>query len=252
MQSFVFTMLLIAKICLSWKYFHPRSINRKIQKVAGPVSSPTFAASPLCASNGHVDIEDDEDNEIFKRIASSYLEAKLQELQPAVDTLSKEDVKTLLKQVLPPISVTELERETVSIYKNVATKVSKERLVTALMDNNYWIQAGPLVVQELIYLDCLYHFYYKQRSYLSDADYNALKEMLAWQGSRAASLTAKEALFITAVSAHNRGQSLLNNEEYEALKSELRGEQSWVVLRQMDPLEKLGLSTFMSYLHKSL
>ena len=51
---------------------------------------------------------------------------------------------------------------------------------------------------------------------------------------------------------YGRGHNILSDSEYLALKKELQAEQSWVVLRALDPLEKMGLKTFMAYLHKSL
>lgn len=44
----------------------------------------------------------------------------------------------------------------------------------------------------------------------------------------------------------------MDDAEYESLKKELWAEDSWVVKRMPDPLEKLGLKTFMGYLHGSL
>lgn len=44
----------------------------------------------------------------------------------------------------------------------------------------------------------------------------------------------------------------MSDDEYEVLKSELLTQSSWVVKRQPDPLEKLGLNTFLGYLHRSL
>jgi hypothetical protein len=49
-----------------------------------------------------------------------------------------------------------------------------------------------------------------------------------------------------------RGEAILSNEAYETLKKELQQSDSWTVKRQRDPLEKLGLSTFLGYLHRSL
>ena len=43
----------------------------------------------------------------------------------------------------------------------------------------------------------------------------------------------------------------MGDAEYMALKEKLRGEGSWVVNRAPDPLEKLGLNTFLGYIHRS-
>jgi hypothetical protein len=65
-------------------------------------------------------------------------------------------------------------------------------------------------------------------------------------------MSAKEAQFVSAVAAAKRGEALMEDDEYMALKSELKKEGSWVVNREEDALEKLGLNTFMGYLHRAL
>ena len=65
--------------------------------------------------------------------------------------------------------------------------------------------------------------------------------------------TGNEAQFIFAVAANARGDdSGLSNDEYDKLKADLQKANSWVVNRGQDPLEKLGLNTFMGYLHREL
>ena len=44
----------------------------------------------------------------------------------------------------------------------------------------------------------------------------------------------------------------MNEADYEKLKSDLKAENSWVVNRLQDPLERLGLDTFMGYLHREM
>jgi len=44
----------------------------------------------------------------------------------------------------------------------------------------------------------------------------------------------------------------MENEEYEKLKNELKAAGSWVVNRVQDPLEKLGMDTFLGYLHRQM
>lgn len=65
-------------------------------------------------------------------------------------------------------------------------------------------------------------------------------------------MSAKEAQFISAVAAAKRGEPFMDDDEYAALKSELKKKGSWVVNREADALEKLGLNTFMGYLHRAL
>ncbi len=159
----------------------------------------------------------------------------------------------MLKELLPPISTIELNNEverTMASFKS--DNVEESEFVNILMGNSYWAEAGELVVKELIFLDCLQSYYGTKRSLLSDEDYNNLKDQLAWDGSVALSITGDEAMFISSVAAYRRGTSLMDNIEYEKLKSKLQAADSWVVKRTQDPLEKLGLKTFMGYLHREL
>lgn len=44
----------------------------------------------------------------------------------------------------------------------------------------------------------------------------------------------------------------MDDDEYKALKADLKQKGSWVVNREEDALEKMGLNTFMGYLHRAL
>eukprot|EP00981_Chlorochromonas_danica_P012173 scaffold4592_cov169-Ochromonas_danica.AAC.9 len=229
---------------------------------SGPSLLSPSALSATQRQGQQLVIEDEEDMEMFHRIAAHYLENKFHdcvggEICPGdvCIVLEENDVRNLLREVLPPLTNSELDKELEAIYGKFAAlsaSVPVEDFVKAVMNNRYWLEAGPFVVKELIYLDCLHNYYRRGKSFLANDEYNELKESLAWEGSAAASLTAKEALFIHAVASFNRGQGILSEEDYNALKNELREADSWVVKRQQDPLEKLGLNTFMSYLHRAL
>lgn len=65
-------------------------------------------------------------------------------------------------------------------------------------------------------------------------------------------MNAKEAQFVSAVAAAKRGEPLIDDDEYSALKSDLKKDGSWVVNRGSDALSKLGLDTFIGYLHRAL
>lgn len=67
-----------------------------------------------------------------------------------------------------------------------------------------------------------------------------------------ATMSAKEAEFVSAVAAAKRGEPQMDDGEYGKLKTELKEQGSWVVNRGSDALEKLGLNTFMGYLHRAL
>lgn len=203
------------------------------------------------------DVEDDEDYAAFRKLAGNYLTSKFLDCNgdDCINLRDKSEIGKLLKVVLPPISKKALEEEVTKILSRITTTTSEidvTEFTTAVLDNTYWKQAGPLVVKELIFLDCLYNYYYGKRNLLNNDDYNDLKEQLNWEGSAACSLKANEALFITAVAGYLRGDKIMDDDQYEKVKTELQSQGSWVVTRGKDPLEKLGLNTFMSYLHTSL
>jgi len=205
-------------------------------------------------------IEDEQEKETFLRLSSTYLANKFQSClgDDCVFLRSAAEAQLLLEEVLPPVTREELENEVKRVLAVIKERqggeedVSVEDFINGVISNPYWITAGPRVVQELIFLDSLYHFHHKKIQLLDDDDYDELKSILTWEGSAAASLKANEALFISAVAAYRRGRQVLNEQEYSALKSELQKQESWVVQRTPDPLEKMGLSTFIGYLHRSL
>ena len=121
-----------------------------------------------------------------------------------------------------------------------------------VINNSYWLAAGPLVVKELIFLDCLHNYYFEKRSLLEDNDYNSLKDQLTWEGSVMSSMKSEEAHFITAVASNSKGIQIMSDDEYNKLKSKLQSSNSWVVQRKADPLAKSGLDTFLSYLKLAL
>jgi hypothetical protein len=103
-----------------------------------------------------------------------------------------------------------------------------------------------------MYFDALYAYYQTGESLLNNDDYEELKENLTWEGSSVATMTKKEAMFVNAVAAAKRGMPIMDDEEYASLKKDLRAQGSWVVSRGQDALEKLGLDTFLGYLHRAL
>jgi hypothetical protein len=136
------------------------------------------------------------------------------------------EVEAVLRTVLPPVSSKELTREIDSTMRKMPG--------------------------DSIYLDCLQSFYFLREKLLDDSDFDSLKDMLTWEGSSAATLSGKEARFISGVAAFRRGSPIMGDDEYEKLKTELQVQQSWVVMRMQDPLEKLGIETFIGYLHRQM
>lgn len=218
-----------------------------------------------------------EDDEEMIPIAEAYIHAKYKCVASSHghSVATKDDVREVLHSILPPVTPEELEREELSILQELLKRngpetlktgsespwsddfvapilVDEDNFVKSIMQNSYWREAGDIVVKELIYFDCLHSYYKTGKPLLSDEHYDALHENLTWEGSSVATMSAKEVQFVSAVAASKRGEPLMDDGEYAALKSELKKEGSWVVNRGEDALERIGLNTFMGYLHRSL
>jgi hypothetical protein len=195
------------------------------------------------------------DEEEIIPIAGSYLRAKYQATIGAAghDVCDKKDATEMLRSILPPVTPEELEKEVqATLSQFPGDTINEDDFVSAVLDNSYWQSAGPLVVKELIYFDALYAYYKTGKSLLENDDYAELKENLSWEGSSVAMMHANEAMFVTAIASSKRGQPVMDDDEYAALKTKLQKENSWVTARGQDALEKLGLDTFLGYLHRVL
>jgi hypothetical protein len=203
-------------------------------------------------------------------VAENFVHAKYKQCVESHghEFMNKEDARAVLRSLLPPVTPVELEEEvskTLSLImenaENKDDRISQDCFVKAIVQNSYWQTAGDLVVKELMYFDALYSHYHPttigassstSSSLLDNDDYEALKENLTWEGSSVATMNKREALFVTAVASARRGDPIMNDEDYQALKSDLKATGSWVTDRSLDALEKLGLDTFMGYLHRAL
>ena len=194
-------------------------------------------------------------------IAENFVHAKYKQYarDHDKDVCSKDDISILLKSLLPPVTPQELEREvdqTVKIImendENTVAKINEDCFVKATVQNTYWRQAGSLVVKELMLFDSLHAYYQSGKALLNDEDYGVLKENLTWEGSSVATMNRQECMFVNAVAASKRGEPYLSDSEYSELKKDLKKQGSWVVSRGQDALEKIGLDTFLGYLHRSL
>ena len=221
-------------------------------------SSSTKLSAELNIFEMYAENVDNDDSEAFQRIVGNYLKAKFSDCHGDDCRMfcDRSEVTTLLKTVLPPVSSKELDIEVAKALKSIGAGdddlIEADSFLNAVVANTFWTTAGPLVVKELIFLDCLYEYYFREkRSILSNDVYNDLKEMLTWEGSAVVSMNAKEAQFVISVATSKRGQGTLNDADYDILKSELLAAQSWVVTTKQDPLEKMGVETFLGYLHRS-
>ncbi|CAB9524079.1 PGR5-like protein 1A [Seminavis robusta] len=206
------------------------------------------------------DLFEDEEEEMLP-IARNFVSAKYRRSarEHGREKCNKDDIAELLRSLLPPVTSQELGDEvekTLEIIlqnkENTEESINEENFVEAIVANSYWREARGLVVKELMYFDSLYSFYGTGEALLNDDDYEELKENLTWEGSSVATMNKKEALFVNAVAAAKRGIPIMDDQEYSSLKNDLRKERSWVVSRGQDALEKLGLDTFLGYLHRAL
>jgi hypothetical protein len=228
--------------------------------------SSTLVRPTACFGVASSSLFVDEEEEMIP-IAENYLRAKYrQQSKKSSSSLDHggvcdaSDVRQVLRSLLPPVTPDELELEVnktldlvlTSDTANTKNSIHEDCFVKSILQNSYWSAAGSLVVKELMYFDALYSYYRTGTSLLSNDDYANLKENLNWEGSSVATMKADEALFVTAVAGARRGDSIMDDEEYLALKARLKTEGSWVTARGQDALEKLGLNTFLGYLHRAL
>lgn len=76
--------------------------------------------------------------------------------------------------------------------------------------------------KEALFLDAA-QAYFRGDTVLSDAEFDALKEELTWQGSDVVSLSRDEMRFLDAARAFEKGEkALLTDDEFDALKKKLQ------------------------------
>ena len=203
----------------------------------------------------------EDETEEMMPIAENFVHAKYQQCarEHGHEKCNKEDISELLRSLLPPVTEQELDKEvdnTLALImkdpKNTADNINEDTFVKAIVANSYWRKAGSLVVKELMYFEALHAYYQTGESLLNNDDYEDLKENLTWEGSSIATMNKKEAMFVNAVASAKRGLPMMSDAEYSELKTDLKKEGSWVVSRGQDALEKLGMDTFLGYLHRAL
>lgn len=195
-------------------------------------------------------------------MAENYIRAKYRQVASSSghQMADADDIKSVLHEILPPVTSQELEREESEILEYLLCKseelcideLGEDDFVRGIINNSYWRTAGDIVVKELMYFDSLHAYYTTGKALLGNSDYDDLHENLTWEGSSIATMSASEVKFVSAVAAAKRGQPTMDDAEYGELKSALRAEGSWAVNRGSDALERLGLSTFLGYLHRAL
>lgn len=240
--------------------FVPTQISTVITR---SINAPKHGGSCLNAMEVDLRPQPDlfEDDEEIIPVAEAYIHAKYKQVAASHghSVANKDDVREVLHSILPPVTPDELKKEEESILKSLLSHkqnspdaINEDDFVTSILNNSYWREAGDVVVKELMYFDSLHCYYKTGKPLLNNDDYDELHENLTWEGSSIATMSAKEAEFVSVVAASKRGEPLMDDAEYTALKTELKKEKSWVVNRKEDALEKLGLNSFMGYLHRSM
>ncbi|KAL7539862.1 hypothetical protein ACHAXR_010528 [Thalassiosira sp. AJA248-18] len=75
--------------------------------------------------------------------------------------------------------------------------------------------------KERMFLDSVQSYYVSGRQVMDDAEFDSLKEDLAWNGSEVVNFNRKEVTFLEAMSAYGKGQPMMSDAEYDALRNEL-------------------------------
>lgn len=76
--------------------------------------------------------------------------------------------------------------------------------------------------KERIFLDAVQSFYFDGKSTITDDEFSALREDLAWEGSMLVTLSRDETKFLNAMASYMKGQPTLNDVEFDALKASLK------------------------------
>lgn len=83
--------------------------------------------------------------------------------------------------------------------------------------------------KEALFLDAA-QSYFRGETSLSDAEFDALKEELTWQGSDVVSLGRDEIRFLDAARGYERGEAIMGDVEFDQLKKKLQQQGSPVAI----------------------
>mmetsp|Transcript_10753 Transcript_10753/g.33126 ORF Transcript_10753/g.33126 Transcript_10753/m.33126 type:complete len:282 (-) Transcript_10753:38-883(-) len=108
----------------------------------------------------------------------------------------------------------------------VATERSDEYTVIGNDGKRVTLTKGE---KERVFIDAIQSYYFDGRQVLSDAEFDQLKEDLAWEGSEYAVLSREETRFLGAMGAYNRGEeAVMSDSEFDTLKASLKASGSIV------------------------
>lgn len=85
--------------------------------------------------------------------------------------------------------------------------------------------------KEALFLDAV-QAYFRGTSTLSNAEFDALKDELTWQGSSVVSLSRDEIRFLDAARAYERGETIMEDKEFDDLKNRLQRMGSQVAIQR--------------------
>lgn len=103
----------------------------------------------------------DDDQDMIP-VAENYIRAKYRQIvgSNGHDVADTNDLKSVLHQILPPVTPEELEREEQELLRLMLCKkdvcedeLAVDDFVKAIIKNSYWRAAGDIVVKELMYFD---------------------------------------------------------------------------------------------------
>jgi len=80
--------------------------------------------------------------------------------------------------------------------------------------------------KERIFLDSLQSYYVSGRQLLPDDQFDLLKEDLSWSGSKLVQMNRNEAKYLSAMEAYFKGDPIMSDSEFDALKATLKEEKS--------------------------
>eukprot|EP00581_Thalassiosira_minuscula_P012702 CAMPEP_0183712214 /NCGR_PEP_ID=MMETSP0737-20130205/7404_1 /TAXON_ID=385413 /ORGANISM="Thalassiosira miniscula, Strain CCMP1093" /LENGTH=318 /DNA_ID=CAMNT_0025940793 /DNA_START=39 /DNA_END=995 /DNA_ORIENTATION=- len=84
--------------------------------------------------------------------------------------------------------------------------------------------------KERMFLDALQSYYVSGRQVMDDAEFDSLKEDLAWNGSEVVNLNRKEIMYLEAMQAYIKGAPIMSDAEFDVLRDELREEKSSIAV----------------------
>mmetsp|Transcript_9656 Transcript_9656/g.16821 ORF Transcript_9656/g.16821 Transcript_9656/m.16821 type:complete len:322 (-) Transcript_9656:227-1192(-) len=84
--------------------------------------------------------------------------------------------------------------------------------------------------KERMFLDSLQSYYASGRQVMDDAEFDSLKEDLAWNGSEVVNLNRKEVNYLEAMQAYMKGKPIMNDGEFDTLRSELKEDGSKIAV----------------------